>query len=166
MNPAELEIDLGTTTIQCTPDEIAATFTAFLREMRLVARLLRADERMALRLIMSHESGTLTVGEVFRGFTRESEGHKTLRRLRAAQFIRPAKTGRWDPDERIEVKPFARLMWERMGEAELCSDEAAIPEAAPAEEPVAVTVPRGVVEWDMDDVLDLHEYQEEMREKA
>jgi hypothetical protein len=164
MNPAELEIDLGTTTIQCTPDEIAATFTACLREMRLVARLLRADERVALRLIMSRDSGTLTVGEVFRGFTRESEGHKTLRRLRAAQFVRPAQTGRWDPDERIEVKPFARLMWERMGEAELFSEENEIPEASPIEEPVAST--RGAVEWDMDDLLDLREYQDQLREKA
>ena len=116
MSVSELELDLGTTAMNCTTDEVAVVFGALLREMRAVAGRLRPDERVALRLIMSRDSGTLSVGEVFRGFARESESHKTLRRLRAAQFVRPAKTGRWDPEERIEVKPFARLIWDRVGE--------------------------------------------------
>ena len=123
MSVSELELDLGTAAMSCTTEEVAAVFAALLREMRAVAGRLRPDERVALRLIMSRDSGTLSVGEVFRGFARESEAHKTLRRLRAAQFVRPAKTGRWDPDERIEVKPFARLVWDRVGEGTIFADD-------------------------------------------
>jgi hypothetical protein len=116
MKPSELEIDLGSTTMVCTRREIGDTLSALLGEMRAVLPKLREDERELLRRIMSADSGTLTVQDVFPDFGRETEAHRTLRRLRAAQFVRPAVTGRWDPDERIEVKPFARLMWDHVGE--------------------------------------------------
>jgi hypothetical protein len=125
MSVSELELDLGTAAMNCTADEVAAALASFLHEMKSVARLLRPDERVALRLIMSRDSGTLTVGEVFRGFSRNSEAHKTLRRLRAAQFVRPAVSGNWTPGERIEVKPFARLLWDRVGEGAIFADDAA-----------------------------------------
>jgi hypothetical protein len=122
MRKAELELDLGTVTMSCTRDEVAKTLAALLGEMRAVVPMLRPDERDTLRKIMSQESGTLTVADVFPDFARESEAHKTLRRFRAAQFIRPAATGRWDPEGYIEVKPFAQLMWDRVGEAVIFSD--------------------------------------------
>ena len=133
MRKPELELDLGTVTMHCTTEEVAATLAALLREMRAVIPLLRPDEREVLRKIMSHEDA-LTVGEAFPGFVRSSEAHRTLRRLRAAQFVRPAKTGRWDPDERIEVKPFARLVWDRVGENVIFAGLPASPATAPAEE--------------------------------
>jgi hypothetical protein len=145
MRASELELDLGTVTMNCTTDEVAATLAALLREMRSVIPRLRQDERETLRRIMSHESNTLTVADAFPGFARESEGHKTLRRLRAAQFVRPARTGRWDPGERIEVKPFARLMWDRVGEDVIFAGR---PGSAAAREPVPVAAPA-------DDVVDL-----------
>jgi hypothetical protein len=135
MKVSELELDLGTVSMHCTTAEIARTLEALLGEMRMVIPKLRRDEREVLRRIMAHESGTLTVADVFPDFGRESEGHKTLRRFRAAQFIRPANTGRWDPDEPIEVKPFARLMWDRVGEAEIFGEAQAEPELE-MEEPV------------------------------
>jgi len=116
MSLSEHEIDLNTATMHCTNDEIATIFSALLGEMRRMIPKLRQDELETLRHIMAQESGTVTVAELFPNFARESEPHLTLRRLRAAQFIRPAKTGRWEPDEAIEVKPFARLMWDRIGE--------------------------------------------------
>lgn len=116
MNNSELRLDLGSIRMDCTPREIAATLAALLREMRSVIPRLRQDERDTLRQIMAHGTNRLTVNDVFPAFARESESHKTLRRFRAAQFVRPARSGRWDPDEPIEVKPFARLMWERVGE--------------------------------------------------
>jgi hypothetical protein len=115
-------IDLGTIAINCTLEEIETTFYGLLVEMRAALPRLRSDERSVLRQIMANESGSLKVSDVFPNFKRESEGHKTLRRLRAAQFIRPAKTGRWDADEKIEVKPFGWLVWNRSGEASLFSD--------------------------------------------
>ncbi|HVL11155.1 MAG TPA: hypothetical protein VM529_01230 [Gemmata sp.] len=123
MSLPEIELDLGPATITCTPDEFAAGLAALLREIRSVALRLRPDERVALRAIMSHGDGALTVGQVFHDFSRESEAHKTLRRLRAAQFVRPAEHGHWGPDEPIEVKPFARLLWDRLGEGEIFAAE-------------------------------------------
>jgi hypothetical protein len=166
MNFSELDIDLGITTMNCTTDEVAEMLISLLNEMRLVALKLRADERVALRRIMSQESGTLAVGDVFRGFTRESEAHKTLRRLRAAQFVRPAITGRWDPDERIEVKAFARLMWDRVGEAGIFSDSPVPVQPPRDDEDVLLMLNEPAASeqetrrWD-DEVLDLHDYPEE-----
>jgi hypothetical protein len=139
MTATEIQLDLGTVTMRCSTDEIAATLAALLGEMRSVIPRLRTDERDVLRQIMSRDSGTLTVADVFPDFARESEGHKTLRRLRAAQFIRPAATGRWSPDEPIEVKPFARLMWDHVGEDEIfagVAPVAPVPMAAPAEDEI------------------------------
>jgi hypothetical protein len=115
-------IDLGKIAINCTLAEIETTFYWLLVEMRAALPRLRPDERAVLRQIMANESGSLKVSDVFPDFQRESEGHKTLRRLRAAQFIRPAKTGRWDADEKIGVKPFGWLVWNRCGEASLFQD--------------------------------------------
>jgi hypothetical protein len=177
MAATELHLDLGTVTMSCTTDEVASTLAALLGEMRAVIPKLREDERDVLRQIMSQNSGTLTVADVFPDFSRESEGHKTLRRLRAAQFVRPARTGRWDPHEPIEVKPFARLMWDHIGEDTIFDGVVAIPAAAPAdkvveigltapEEPVAAdqlpTVDQPeVAEQSEKDVVDLGEVEEE-----
>lgn len=137
MKQSLIEIDLGAITMSCTADEIAATLAALLGEMRAVIPKLRQDERDVLRQIMSQDSGALTVAEVFPDFARESEGHKTLRRFRAAQFVRPARTGRWDLDEPIEIKPFARLMWDHIGEDAIFDGIAPVPVAlAPMAEPV------------------------------
>jgi len=135
MKLSPLTINLGPVSMSCTADEIGATLGALLDEMRAVIPMLREDERAALRRIMSHDGDNLTVGDVFPEFHRESEAHKTLRRLRAAQFVRPAVHGRWDPDEPILVKPFARLMWDHLGEAEIFQDGA---RAAGAAEPEVV----------------------------
>jgi hypothetical protein len=153
MKVSELDLELGTVTMHCTTAEVARTLEALLGEMRLVIPKLRRDEREVLRRIMSHESGTLTVADVFPDFGRESEAHKTLRRFRAAQFIRPANTGRWDPNEPIEVKPFARLMWDRVGEAQIFGESQAEPElevpgaeaAAAEEERTEPTSPADIV---------------------
>ena len=149
MKPSSIEIDLGSATMSCTADEIARTLAALLGEMRSVLPRLRDDEREVLRRIMASESGTLTVADAFPDFARESESHKTLRRFRAAQFVRPARTGRWDPDEPIEVKPFARLMWDHIGEEAIFDGvHPAVPMATPAEEVVDLGVGG-------DDVVDL-----------
>jgi hypothetical protein len=116
MPSSRVQIPLGTITINCTIEEIADTYHWLLVEMRDAIPRLRPDERSVLRQIMAQKSKSLTVSDVFPEFTRESEAHKTLRRLRAAQFIRPAVTGRWEPDEHIEVKPFGLLMWRQCGE--------------------------------------------------
>jgi hypothetical protein len=168
MSAPELQLDLGTATIRCTAAEVEAAFAALLREMRLVTPILRQDERQVLRRVMSRDSGTLTVADVFPGFVRESEAHKTLRRFRAAQLIRPARTGRWDPAEPIEVKRFARLVWDRAGEAAIFSPPPMPPAAAPPAEPFAG---RAAVEDPLlgldGDAVDLARCaEEELRESA
>ena len=172
MSASELQLDLGTVTMNCTNEEVAATLAALLGEMRAIIPKLREDERNVLRQIMSQDSGALTVSDAFPDFARESEGHKTLRRLRAAQFIRPARTGRWDPQEAIEIKPFARLMWDHVGEDTIFDGVAAVPAAAPVDEVVdlGVTAPEepadenqpAVVEQSAEeDVVDLGTVEEE-----
>ncbi|MCE9567531.1 MAG: hypothetical protein K8U57_36490 [Planctomycetes bacterium] len=152
MSLSELEIDLNTATMHCTTDEISTVFSALLREMRRMIPRLRPDELATLRRIMSEGSCTVTVAELFPDFARESEPHLTLRRLRAAQFIRPAKTGRWEPAEPIEVKPFARLMWDRIGEDGLFAKPA--PSVPSNEQP---TAQRPTPSWD-DDLIDLADF--------
>jgi hypothetical protein len=97
---------------------------------------------------MEHQGGPLTVSALFLTFEREGEAHKTLRRLRATQFIYPASTGRWEPDEPIEVTPFARLVWDHLGEERIFSP----PPAVKPKDPVDVHTPmpseQRVVTWD------------------
>jgi hypothetical protein len=166
MTASELYLDLGTVTMNCTTDEVASTLAALLGEMRAVIPKLREDERDVLRQIMSQNSGTLTVAEVFPDFSRESEGHRTLRRLRAAQFVRPARTGRWDPDEPIEVKPFARLMWDHVGEDTIFDGVVAIPAAAPVDEveDISLTAPEDSVVGDQPPAVDQPEVAEQPAE--
>jgi hypothetical protein len=168
MTKSEIELDLGTETLTCTTEEIAAALAGLLREMRAAAALIRPDERTVLRRIMSYDSGALTVGEVFPDFQRDSEAHTTLRRLRTAQFILPAGRDMWDRDQRIAIKPFARLAWDRLGEASLFGE---LPESETADDEDAVdlslpevnepedgeTLPtnnRNTGMWDDDNVLD------------
>ena len=131
MTQSDIELELDTETIHCTEQEVAAGLAGLLREMRAAAPFVTPEERETLRLIMSHPGGTLTVGDLFPDFDRDSDALTALRRLRTAQFIRPADRDRWEASERIEIKPFARLIWERLGEAAIFGDAPA--EAAPAE---------------------------------
>ncbi len=163
-----LELDLGTATMNCTTDEVAETFAGMLREMRAAALFIRADEREALRHIMQHASGTLTVADVFPDFARDSEAHATLRRLRTAQFILPAGRDMWDRNERIAIKPFAKLVWDRLGEVAIF-DPAPQPSFTQPEEEIDLSLPdvnepdaketvrvkgKDAEAWDDDDVLD------------
>ena len=170
MTQSEIELDLGAETVACTAEEVAAAFAGLLREMRAAAAFVTADERAALRRIMSYESGALTVADVFPDFARDSAEHMALRRLRTAQFILPAGRDMWDRDQHIAIKPFARLMWDRLGEAAIFGDA---PEATkePDAEEIDLALPevnagenaetvRGKGKagktgaWDDDDVLD------------
>ena len=155
MSQSEIDLDLGTVTMSCTAPEIATIFAGLLREMRRMIPRLRPDEMEILRSIMRAERGSVTVGDLFPDFTRESEPHLTLRRLRAAQFIRPARTGRWEPEEPIEVKPFARLMWDRVGEEGFFLSRVQTHNPSPSEKSRLPAPPKAT--WD-DDLLDLRDH--------
>ncbi len=161
LSHSELELDLGPVVVSCTEDEVAAVFAALFREMRAAAPFIRPDERDALRHIMAHEGGTLTVADVFPDFVRDSDALTTLRKLRTAQFIRPAGKDMWDRGERIDVRPFARLVWDRLGEAAVFDDTS---DATPTpDDDIDLALPdtnepakdeRPASKWDDDDVLD------------
>lgn len=129
MSQAAVELDLGPVLLDCTPAEIATVFAGLLREIRIAVPRLSGADRHALRLIMARPNRALTVAELFPGFERDSDAHATLRRLRTAQFLRPFGPDKWHRDARIETKPFARLLWERLGEHALFGD--ATPDAGP-----------------------------------
>jgi hypothetical protein len=170
----ELALDLGSETIHCSTEEVATALAGLLREMRAAAPFVTPEERETLRLIMSHPGGTLTVGDLFPDFERDSDALTALRRLRTAQFIRPAERDRWEAGERIEIKPFARLVWEKLGESAIFGDtpeEAEEPEGESEEvsEDIDLSLPgvdapdnaetlrvvnKGAATWDEADVLD------------
>jgi hypothetical protein len=170
MAQSEIELDLGGEALTCTAAEIATAFTALLREIRTAVPFITPDERAALRRIMSYESGALTVADVFPDFARESAAHVALRRLRTAQFILPAGRDMWDRDQHIAIKPFARLVWDRLGEAALFGDEPpkakngdevdeddielALPEVDVPDEAETVQMKKRSAAWEDDDVLD------------
>jgi len=172
-----LELDLGTAIMNCTTEEVTETFSGMLREMRAAALFIGEDERAALRQIMENTSGTLTVADVFPDFSRDSEAHNTLRRLRTAQFILPAGRDMWSLNERIAIKPFAKLVWERLGEVAIFGNAPQKSYAQPEEE-IDLSMPevnaadsaetvrlqdKSAKNWDDDDVLD---FLNESRGKA
>jgi hypothetical protein len=160
MTRSELENDLGTETIACSDEEVALVFAGLLREMRAALPFVRPEERAALRHIMAHPSGALTVAEVFPEFVRESAAHVALRRLRTAQFIIPAGRDVWERDQHIAIKPFARLVWDRLGEAGVFGDGPRRPDTddidltPPAAPEDAETIRVRKRAWEDDDVLD------------
>lgn len=127
MLPTEFELDLGTATLHCPAAEVSTAFASLLEEARAFARNLRSGERALLRRIMAHRGEPLAVRDLFPGFVRESRGHRTLRRLRTAMLVRPQGGGCWQADSRIEVRPFGRLVWDRLGEAGFFPDDARDP---------------------------------------
>jgi hypothetical protein len=153
MTASQVGFELETVKVPCTTEDLKATFGWLLLEMRSVAKVLRPDERDVLRKIMTHKGPTLTVRGLFPEFKREDESHKTLRRLRATQFVYPKRTGRWEPDEPVAVTPFARMMWDHLGEERLFSPPPIPP--IPPNPPKRVTVDartpaptQAVVTWD------------------
>jgi hypothetical protein len=175
MTPSKMDISLDAYTVACTAEEIGDVLVSLLREMRVAAPLLTDTDRVALRQIMAHPPGTLTVAEVFPDFTRGSVAHFVLRRLRTAQFIRPVGRDMWERESRIDIKPFARLAWERLGEAGIFRDPSetgAVPElevAEPEKDEIDLSLPgvndpgeaatirakkTDAASWNDDDVLD------------
>ena len=170
VSETELTLDLGAETIHCHAEEIAAAVAGSLREMRTAAPFVTPHERQILRWVMAHESGSLTVGDVFPDFDRDSEALTALRRLRTAQFIRPLERDRWEAAEHIEVKPFARLIWDRLGEAAIFGDaheeerapepdvsediDLSLPEVNEPDDVVTTLLPKKKAGWDEADVLE------------
>lgn len=168
MTQSEFDVDLGTDALNCTTEDVAAVFAGLFREMRAAVPFITPEDRVVLRHIMAHESASLTVGDVFPDFARDSESLTALRRLRTAQFIRPAGRDMWDREQHIEIKPFARLVWDRLGEAAIFGH---VPDTEPVAENIDLALPvvnepgsaetvrlkekgKPAAKWDDDDVLD------------
>ena len=115
----EVEVDLHFLKVKFEPEELEATLSDIVGEMKKIVSALRTDEREVLRKVMSSVSGSFVVAEIFPHFIRGSEAHQTLRRLRDAQFIRPLKGGPWEENKHIEIKAFGNLMWQKIGEKKL-----------------------------------------------
>lgn len=165
MTSSKMHAALDTLTASCTAEEIADVFAGLLREMQAAIPFLHDDDREALRQIMAHDPGTLTVGDVFPDFARGSEAHFALRRLRTAQFIRPAGRDMWEHESRIDIKPFARLAWDRLGEEGIFGTpekedpdveeiDLALPEVNDPTEAATVRGKPRAANWEDNDVLD------------
>ena len=130
MKTSGVDVALDTVTVPCSPKDLRATFGWLLIEMRSFGAVLNPEERGLLRKIMAHEGPPLLVNDLFPNFQRGSAGHAMLRHLRAALFIRPENSGRWERDESIGVTPFARMLWDRIGEERIFSPPPLAPNGA------------------------------------
>ena len=118
---SEFTLTLGIVSVKFKVDELNQTLESILSEMRSITSTLRIDEREVLQRIMNNRDKSLTVNDIYPNFKRDTEEHKTLRRLRDAQFIRPSEGDGWESHKHVEVKAFGRLMWEKVGEDKLFS---------------------------------------------
>jgi hypothetical protein len=116
----EVTLNLGFVSVTFGEDELDHTLASLVDEMRTITSGLTVPERDVLRRIMGAPPG-IKVTDVFSDFQRDTPAHNTLRQLRDAQFVRPAEGGQWTRDKHIAIKPFGRLMWEKIGEAKLFS---------------------------------------------
>lgn len=119
MRLTDIEIDLKLVKLKFKSDELEKILADVLTEMRSITTGLGVDECEKLRTIMAKPSGTFAVTDIYPTFSRGNPEHEKLRRLRDAQFIRPAGGGRWHTESRIEIKPFGKMMWEKVGEQKL-----------------------------------------------
>jgi hypothetical protein len=119
MRLAKVTLNLGVVTAEFEIDRLEGVLGDILREMRTITGALNTADREMLRHLMSRPSGSLKVIDIYPNFTRESDEHTALRRLREAQFIRPLGNGNWQAGKFIEIKSFGRLMWEAVGEQDL-----------------------------------------------
>jgi hypothetical protein len=147
MKPSGVDVALDTVTVPCSAKDLRATFGWLLIEMRSFGAVLSPAERGLLRKIMAHEGAPFLVNELFPKFERGGAEHAMLRHLRAALFIRPEKTGRWEPDEPVAVTPFARMLWERIGEERIFSPPPIGPNASPVDTPTPAPK-QSPVTWD------------------
>ena len=112
-------INLGFMSAKFVADELNSTFEELVGEMRAITSALNQTERDVLERLMEVQSGEVRVGELFEDFQRETEAHNALRKLRDAQFVKPAEGGRWKADKHILLKPFGVLMWRKIGPSKL-----------------------------------------------
>src|SRR5437016_6111753 len=115
MHLKEFELHLGVLKLTFSAEEVDQTLRSIVNEMRSITSTLDHADRDLLRTIMK-SNRQMRVNELLPDFARGSAAHETLRKLRDAQFIRPAGSGPWKVDTVIEVKPFGRLMWAKLGE--------------------------------------------------
>jgi hypothetical protein len=83
--------------------------------MKALSDKVPVAERRRILETVEKRSGSITVGELFPDFSRDSPEHKSpeheyLRLLREAQFIRPVEGSTWRPEKRIEMKRFGAFM--------------------------------------------------------
>jgi hypothetical protein len=117
----KLKINVLGQEIELTTTEASKTFEELISEIKMIVNKITPDEREKLKQIMQEKSGRYTVKEVFQNFNREKDNAalETLRKFRDAQFVRPQGGGQWQIEKRIEIKPFGKLMWEKVGSEKL-----------------------------------------------
>ncbi|MEW6491732.1 MAG: hypothetical protein AB1589_04170 [Cyanobacteriota bacterium] len=117
----KLKINVLGQEIELTTTEASKTLEELVGAIKSIVKEITPDERKQLEQIMQAESGRYTVKDVFPNFNRAEDNAalKTLRKFRDAQFVRPQGGGQWQREKGIEIKPFGKFIWEKVGSENL-----------------------------------------------
>jgi len=118
----DVKVNLGFMSVTFVEDELDETLASLVEEMRIITKDLSTGEQDILHKIMGSAS-PLLVSDVFDGFERKTKEHETLRKLRDAQFVRPKERGTWRANKHIAIKPFGRVMWDKIGPKQLFNND-------------------------------------------
>lgn len=94
--------------IELTAEQADRALNELIQEVVESARGLSESELQLFEKI--HEvHGSVTLQELVPGFTRKSEAHEQLRRLRSMKLIRPNEGGRWETNKHPITTRFAEI---------------------------------------------------------
>jgi hypothetical protein len=104
--------------IELTPDQADRALNELMQEVVESTHDLSPSDIQLFERI--HEvRGSLAVQELIPGFTRGSEEHKQLRRLRDLKLVRPSEGGKWEAIKHPVVTRFAEIFLKLKNEGRL-----------------------------------------------
>lgn len=117
----KLKINVLGQEIELTTTQASKTLEELIGAIKRIVKEITDNEKEQLEKIMQAESGHYTVKQVFPNFNRADDNPalKTLRKFRDAQFVRPQGGGQWQREKKIEIKPFGKVIWEKVGSEKL-----------------------------------------------
>jgi hypothetical protein len=96
--------------IEVTPDQADRALNEMMEE---VAESMNGLSQSEIELFerVREARGERTIHDLIPEFTRESDSHNELRRLRDRKLIRPSEGGKWEGGKRPVVTRFAEIFW-------------------------------------------------------
>jgi hypothetical protein len=90
-----VKIKVFGTEIELTPEQAEGALDELLQEIVDSTNTASSDELLLFQRILS-SAGSQTVGDIFKGFKRNTPAHEQLRKLRSCKLIRPREGDGWE----------------------------------------------------------------------